>query len=122
MISDGRWARPGFAALLCVVLLPSCKTMPGSAKTATPPSALESLIPLPEKVEHAGGAFTLAADSRIAIDPATPELEGIGRFLADRLKPATGLQLPVRPAAGAPARAGEGRAWRAASARSSGPG
>jgi hexosaminidase len=46
----------------------------------------------------------LAADSRIAIDPATPELEGIGRFLADRLKPATGLQLPVRPAAGAPMR------------------
>src|SRR6185295_5972315 len=101
MISDRRSARATAAALLCVTLLPSCRTMPmpGSAKMATLPSALETLIPLPVKVEPAGGGFTLAADTHIAVDPATPELEAIGRFLADRLRPATGLELPLRPAA-----------------------
>jgi hexosaminidase len=62
---------------------------------------LDSVIPRPVSIAPATGAFRLSATTRIVVEPASPEMMALGRFLAARLGPATGLPLPV--ATGAPA-------------------
>jgi hexosaminidase len=73
--------------------------------THTPASrpTMTHLIPKPVSVKTAEGVFALSADARIYVAPDTPELRGLGQYLADRLNPATGYGLSVSPAAGAPA-------------------
>jgi hexosaminidase len=66
-------------------------------------SKMEVLIPLPVSIEPAAGHYSLTSATGIFVDPATPELTAIGQYLADKLKPATGYNLPVTAAGqGAP--------------------
>src|ERR1039458_3812784 len=49
-----------------------------------------AVIPLPQKVERHAGAFKLTADTRIHVDSAS---RATGKFLTERLRPATGYPL-----------------------------
>lgn len=56
---------------------------------------MSPLIPLPVSVVPAEGAFALTEKSRILVDPGNDRLAGVGRALAEQLRPATGYALPV---------------------------
>jgi hexosaminidase len=72
--------------------------------SATPeaPPTMNYLIPKPTFVQSAPGGFLLSSASQIHVQSGNDEIAGIGRYLAERLKPATGYDLPVIPADGAP--------------------
>ena len=55
-------------------------------------------IPRPLVFQPAAGAFDLSADPAITVSPAAPAVAAVADFLAERLRPATGYALPVRPA------------------------
>lgn len=61
------------------------------------------LIPKPTSLLIGDGRFVLTEETRIYVAPATVEVLAIGAYLAERLRPATGLTLPVEPVAGPPA-------------------
>lgn len=61
------------------------------------------LIPKPTSLIPGDGRFSLSEDTRIYVTPATIEVLGIGHYLAERLRPSTGYELPVAPLAGPPA-------------------
>lgn len=63
---------------------------------------MDHLIPMPVSAAPAGGVFALESAARIYVQPAGDELLAIGRYLAARLAPATGYDLPVSAAAGTP--------------------
>jgi len=64
---------------------------------AQTPTDTLALIPLPVSLERTGGApFTLTAATAITTSD-HPEAQRIARYLADHLRPATGLHLPVVP-------------------------
>lgn len=54
-----------------------------------------ALIPKPHSMRRAAGAFALTAETRIHIEPGSPEIAAIGGYLAEKLRPATGFELPV---------------------------
>jgi hexosaminidase len=58
-------------------------------------TALDNLIPKPVSVQSTGDTFTLSADTKIHFSPDDVEIRNIGQYLADKLKPATGYNLPV---------------------------
>jgi hexosaminidase len=61
-----------------------------------------SIIPLPVSFEVAeGGAFTVAAATRIVVDPGVDEAARIGEYLGAILRPSTGHPLSVSADAGA---------------------
>ncbi len=60
------------------------------------------LIPKPQSVQPAPGGFSLTASAGIHVQAGNEEIAAIGRYLAEKLKPATGFDLAVIPAAGAP--------------------
>ena len=60
------------------------------------------LIPKPQSVQPAPGGFSLTAAAGIYVQSGNEEIAAIGRYLAEKLKPATGFNLAVIPAAGAP--------------------
>ncbi|HET7009357.1 MAG TPA: beta-N-acetylhexosaminidase [Anaerolineales bacterium] len=66
------------------------------------PPTMGGLIPLPVSVKPAGGAFLLEADATIYVDAGNAELAQIGEYLAAGFRPATGFELRVVPATGAP--------------------
>jgi hexosaminidase len=98
-----------FAILLFAVpLLFSCEAAapageetpaPPVTPSATPvaPPTMNNLIPKPTFVQPAAGGFSLTAAAGIYVPPGNPELESIGRYLGERLRPATGFALPVIP-------------------------
>src|SRR5690606_25947591 len=60
-----------------------------------------ALIPQPVSVEdRAGEPVAIDRDWAIEIEPSSPDLERIGRQLADLLRPALDTSLPVRTASG----------------------
>jgi hexosaminidase len=61
---------------------------------------MNCIIPKPFSIEPAGDAFVLTATTQILVEPATSELSQVGRYLAGKLRPATGFTLPVAAAAG----------------------
>src|SRR5262249_62330547 len=63
----------------------------------------EGLTPRPEAVVAAPGRFELAAGAGIYAEPSTEVLK-VAQLLADRLKAATGYDLPVLPDSEAPPR------------------
>jgi len=77
-----------------------------STDTTTPPlpdvPALANVIPRPRSVTPAEGFFTLSPGAGISVAPESAELLAIGRYLADRLKPATGFALEVSASSGPP--------------------
>ena len=98
-----------FAILLFAVpLLFSCgAAAPAGEETPAPPvtpsatpvapPTMNNLIPKPTFVQPAAGGFSLTAAAGIYVPPGNPELESIGRYLGERLRPATGFALPVIP-------------------------
>ena len=82
------------AALIVIVMLGinvSC--------TVKTPSDLtkESIIPKPFSVSSTGEYFTIKAGTTIYLQGESDELIQIGKYLADRLKPATGFGLEIKP-------------------------
>jgi hexosaminidase len=73
---------------------------PADSSAWTP--SLDTLIPKPVTVSAADGIFTITAATRIYVAPATDALIAIGRYLAERLRPATGYALPVLATTDAP--------------------
>ena len=63
---------------------------------------MDNLIPLPVSVAETGDSFTLSRDTVIRVEPASDEMLAIGKYLADALAAAVGLDLPVEPLVGAP--------------------
>lgn len=55
----------------------------------------QSLIPIPVSMKAADGFFELTDKTVIAVPEGSDEIQKIGQYLADRLKPATGLPLSV---------------------------
>lgn len=89
--------------LLCASLLISCTGTPAVQTPADPsPSNLGDVIPRPLETTATGGTFSLSAATRIWVRPATEEVLAIGQYLADRLRPATGFDLPVAAASEVP--------------------
>jgi hexosaminidase len=92
------------AALLvsCGLAAPAGGPTPAPPVTpsATPevPPTMNNLIPKPVFVQPAPGGFSLTAATGIHVQSGNPEVESIGRYLAEKLKPATGFALPVIPA------------------------
>ncbi len=65
-------------------------------------TALGPVIPLPVSAKATGGTFTLASGAKIYVEAGNNELQAIGQYLADKLRPSTGYALPVLSVAGAP--------------------
>ena len=63
---------------------------------------MNSLIPKPQSVQPAPGGFLLTAAAGIHVQSGNEEIAAIGRYLAEKLRPATGFDLAVIPAGGAP--------------------
>lgn len=59
-----------------------------------------SIIPKPVSVIPAKGTFSLTDKSAIFITTESPEVKTIGKYLADKLNPATGLGIEVKTATG----------------------
>jgi hexosaminidase len=81
-------------ALLCFVL--ACCGAVGAAGERIP-SGMNAVVPKPVSVKPARGAFTVTPKTRVFI--ASPELGGVGRYLAGLLRHATGYPIPVSAAA-----------------------
>ena len=69
--------------------------------TVKSPSDLsrESVIPKPLSVTATGDYFKLKPSSAIGYPSGNEEIKGIATFLAEKLRPATGFELQVKPAA-----------------------
>lgn len=70
------------------------------------PSAVQTLIPVPARVESAPGTFVVTPDTRIVVTPGDDRVFRIGRYLSDLIGLAAGLVPPRVEAAGAAAPAG----------------
>ena len=79
-----------------LLLLISCR--PAEPRTDL---SKESIIPKPVSVTPTGGVFELTDESRIYVDD-TAKLGRIGRYLAEKLRPATGFNIQVLPVTGIP--------------------
>jgi hexosaminidase len=58
---------------------------------------MQNLIPLPALIKPDQRTYTLHSDTAIFVQPDREEIRLIGQFLADRLRSATGFELPVLP-------------------------
>ena len=71
----------------------------GCAGHPAPPTGptipLSSVVPIPVSVKPADGVFQLCKNARISVDSDSKEILGVGNYLAQRLRPATGFALPV---------------------------
>ncbi len=79
------------------IALSSCTSSEQSKVEAS--QALESIIPKPSSVKATGNFFSLNKNSTIYIESASDELARIGKYLGDRLAPATGFEFPVSTSA-----------------------
>lgn len=83
-----------FLALIAIsTILASCE----NKRTASPEATrrLQSIIPKPLSVSATGNAYVLTSDSRIIYSGSGQGLKGVSDFLAGKLRPATGFELPV---------------------------
>lgn len=61
----------------------------------TAPLSESSIIPFPQEITDGGGTYTLTAESGIKLVGSGERLTKIGEHLADKLRPATGFDIPV---------------------------
>lgn len=98
-----RARRRGFGRILPfagLAALTSCSLVTGPDRPAGPE---HGIIPVPVSVAFGRGEpFTLAASTRIVVDPGSAEAARIGEQLAALLRPPTGFPLPVTPLGAAP--------------------
>lgn len=59
---------------------------------------MQKLIPFPALIKPDQGTYTLHSDAAILIPPDREEIRRVGQFLANRLRLATGFELPLLPA------------------------
>ncbi len=87
----------------------SAAPAPLSGKAAS----MGDIVPMPVSVWPASGrAYTLSRSTRIFTQPGSPQVAGVGAYLAGVLRPATGYALPVTAiGAGDGATAGAGGIW-----------
>ena len=78
--------------------LSSCNTSKPTSAEAT--EALQSIIPKPSSVVATEKTFALAKTTGIFVDEGSEEISHIGQYLADRLRLATGFDLPVSTSTG----------------------
>lgn len=91
-----------FTVLFALMSVLGCGKEPATPKDLSK----ENLIPKPVSLTATGSSFRLSEKTGIYVQgpaEAAGELERIGQYLADRLKPATGFPLPVSMATEAPA-------------------
>jgi hexosaminidase len=87
------------AALIFIFML----AIQASCTAKTPTNlAKESIIPKPVSITATGGSFKLKSGTAIYIQGESDELKQIGKYLAGRLKPATGFEFEVKVTAKAP--------------------
>ena len=89
---------PLLVILLCIVMF-SCNNE--EQKTEATALSLENLIPKPVSVKPAEGSFEITSSTLLFAEDGSAESLRIGRYLADKLKPATGFDLRLGSAAGA---------------------
>lgn len=97
--------RPALALALGALATACAPTAQTSDPSASPRGATleHTIIPTPQIFELTGGeAFTLTDAAAIGVQPGQPEVERIGEYLANLLRPSTGFTLPITPADGAP--------------------
>jgi hexosaminidase len=56
---------------------------------------MQNLIPFPASIRPSEETYTLHSNAAVTVDSDLEEIRLVGRFLADRLRPATGFELPV---------------------------
>lgn len=61
----------------------------------SPPLSESAIIPFPQEVTDGSGTFTLTAESGIKLVGSGDRLTKVGEFLADKLRPATGFDIPI---------------------------
>lgn len=79
--------------IACLSLISSCN----NSRPASPDAKLrfESIIPRPVSAEIGDQAFILTADTKIVASDAGAEVQQIARYLAEKLRPATGSEITV---------------------------
>ena len=56
---------------------------------------MQNLIPFPASIQPGQGTYTLGSDAAIFVQSDREDIRDVGQFLADRLRPATGFELPI---------------------------
>src|SRR5688500_8185134 len=86
-----------------LLILCTCFTIAG-CKEPHPPTDLtkQTLIPIPVSVEATTKVFELTKDAAIFVEGESAELLGVGEYLAQRLRPASGFELKVSSSKGSP--------------------
>jgi hexosaminidase len=77
----------------------TCPALSGVSVTS---SGMANLVPVPVSVKVGSGAFALSPASGIYVEPGSPEMLAVGRYLAEQLKAATGQAWSVASTTGAP--------------------
>lgn len=89
----------GLLEFCAVAMMQSC-----TAKEAITDLSSAGIIPKPVIIESTGGAFTLTNRSDIYVQGGSDEVLGIGQYLAETLRPATGFKLEVKSTVREPGR------------------
>ena len=73
--------------------------LPGMVLASDPSSAPPDIpiVPKPGTLQPSAGVFSLNAETVVYIAPSSPEMNGLGQYLADFLAPAMGYALAVKP-------------------------
>jgi len=80
--------------ILFSVLMYSCNNEKQNSSETSAPS-LENLIPKPVSVKTAEGSFEITSSTLLFAEDGSAETLRIGRYLGDKLKPATGFELKM---------------------------
>jgi len=87
--------KPRHLGVVAMRLIPTFAFVLGMCGMAAAEQPELCVIPQPMSVETCEGTFTLQPRTTIFVEPGHPELNRIGRWLADFLAGATGYRLPV---------------------------
>jgi hexosaminidase len=92
--------------LLALASIAACAPATQPGENAPPPSSSveHTIIPAPANLQFTGGQpFTFTTATAIGVQPGQPEVERIGEYLANLLRPSTGFAVPLSPSDGVPA-------------------
>lgn len=80
----------------------SLASMLAIASCQAPVPSLEEagIIPYPASLEAKEGSFTLDSDAAVRLVGESSDLQNLGEYLASRIRPATGFEIPVSTAEG----------------------
>lgn len=81
-----------------IIAFINCNSINPTAKKLSVPflsASLQNIIPKPAEVTVTGFAFELTKETTIFLNDTTPELLKLGKYLSNKLKPASGFPLKV---------------------------